>query len=214
MSEAEIIEITEEAKKPGIFSIVNVLKERAYPTTDVTVYLDEQVAYLASQLDEKIKELDKTLDAGEENLELEETLKGLKEQRADLVNKLSDSAYVFTIIGISEGAREDLIKIAEDKFPVVFTEEKNTFSGEAIRKEIPNDDRIDLIMNLIWEKHISKIVSPTGDVQDKFSSNDIIEIRRSLPIASSSYINGAIEKIRTSTALFMFSVDEDFLAKS
>lgn len=214
MSDVTVEEITEQAKQPGVFSIVNVLKERAYPTTDVTVYLDEQAAYLAAQMDSKVKEAEKILDSGEENPELEEKLNQLKDQRGILVQKLADSAYTFTITGISEGMRDDLIKQGEEKFPVKYTEEKNAFSGEVTRKEIPSEERMDLIMGLLWENHIAKIVSPEGDIQDNVSKDDVKEIRRSLPLASAGAINNAIEKIRTSTALFMFTVDEDFLAKS
>jgi hypothetical protein len=55
MSEQEISEIVEEAKKPGKFNILNVLKDRAYPETEVTVYLDERAAFLAAEMNEKVK---------------------------------------------------------------------------------------------------------------------------------------------------------------
>ena len=59
-----------------------------------------------------------------------------------------------------------------------------------------------------------KITAPDGSEQDGISVEDASELRRSLPIASASKITDAIEKMRVATAVFMLSVDEDFLAKS
>lgn len=214
MSEQEVSEIVEQAKKPGTFNILNVLKERAYPETEVTVYLDEKAAYLASEMNDKVKLALAELESGEENKELEDKLSKLEEARSTLISKLEDSAYVFKIVGISEGTREDIIKKSEEKFPAEYSESKNPITGEVVRTEIPDEKRSELLVNLIWQAHIASIKSPAGEVQDTISLEDIAEIRRVLPVASSAQITQAIEKIRTATVMFMLTVDEDFLAKS
>lgn len=215
MSEIEEIqEIVAETKKPGKFNIVDVLKDRAYPTVDVTVYLDEEAAYLASEMDVKVKAAISELETLGENSELEEKLDKLQEQRDVLLSRLSESAYVFTVTGIPEGKRDDIIKECDSKYPPKYTEEKNPFTGEVTKTEVENSERSDYIVDLIWQAHIKKITAPDGDVQDSVTLQDVTEIRRALPIASSGAISNSIEKIRTATALFMLTVDEDFLAKS
>ena len=53
--EQEIIDSVEESKKPGKFSIVDAVKDRAYPTSVIEIFLDEDVAYIATQLELEIK---------------------------------------------------------------------------------------------------------------------------------------------------------------
>lgn len=204
MSSDEIIELVEEAKKPGTFNIMNVIKERAFPTQDVNVYMDEHVAYLASDASEKLKRIDS---ADKEYSVVEEELN-------KLLAKLEESKYVFLIKGISEAKREEIFKLSSDKYPIEYREEKNVYTGETKREEIQNQERDDLFTAMLWSAHISKITSPDGSTQEHISAEDANELRGVLPIAASALINRAIEKIRSASAIFMMSVDEDFLAKS
>ena len=204
MSEEEIIELAEEAKKPGTFNIMNVIKDRAFPSQQVNIYLDEETAYNASDANEKLKRIDP---ADKEYAAAEKTLKAL-------LAKLEESKYVFTIEGISESKREEISKLAAGKFPIEYREEKNVYTGETKREEIENEERNDLFTAMLWSAHIAKIVSPSGDVQQHLSAEECNELRGALPIASSALVNQAIEKIRAASAIFMMTVDEDFLAKS
>jgi len=211
MSETEIIEeaakLAEVAKQPGTFSIIDVLKERAYPKEDVNIYLDEQAAYEASMLNEKIEELKKS-DADEEKID------ALIASRDEVISKFEKSKYVFSITGISEGLRDDIQEQSLEKFPMQYEEEKNPFTGEVTKKEIEDKERDRYFTNLIWHESIAKIVDPSGSVQDKISLDDVENLRQFLPIACIGAITQSIEKLRMSTAMFMLSVDEDFLAKS
>jgi hypothetical protein len=128
MSENTVEEIVTEMKSPGKFKILDVIKDRSFPTEDVDIFIDEQMAYAAASMDDP--------------------------------------------------------------------------------------DRNTLFTELLWQKHIVKITAPDGSVQDGVSLEDVSELRRSLPIAATGKLTEAIEKIRTATAVFMFSADEDFLAKS
>ncbi len=214
MSDLTPEEIVEEAKKPGKFNILNALKDRAYPSDEVVVYLDEHSAYLGAEADERVKELVKKAELEGSTEDIEAEIVEAEKTRNAIIEKLSESAYIFTITGISEGTRLDILKKCEDEFPIIYSEEKNPITGEVKKTEIPDDSRTNLMMNLFWQAHIEKIVAPSGDVQDEITISDAVELRRALPIASNGLINQAIEKIRTATALFMFTVDEDFLAKS
>jgi len=211
MSETKIIEdaakLVEDAKQPGTFSIVDVLKERAYPKEDVNIYLDEQAAYQASMMNEKIEELKKT------NADIKK-IDALVASRDEVISKFEKSKYVFSITGISEGLRDDIQEQSLEKFPMQYEEEKNPFTGEITKKEVEDKERDRYFTNLVWHESITKIVDPSGSVQEKITLDDVESLRQFLPIACIGAITQSIDKLRMSTAMFMLSVDEDFLAKS
>ena len=206
MSDATVEELVNEAKKPGKFNIVNVIKERAYPSDDVVVYLDEEVAYRAAKLQERLRDEAATLP--------EEEYAALDAELNAAVEELESKKYVFSIRGISEGRRGELLELSIAQFPLEYNEQKNPFTGEVTRTEIEDRGRDSLFTNFIWAEHIVKIVSPEGDEQESLTAEEVRELRDALPLASAAAINEAIDKLRVSTAVFMASVDEDFLAKS
>jgi hypothetical protein len=203
--------LAEEAKKPGVFNILDVVKGRGYPSEDVNVYLDESVAYEAAIIKEKIDELEpRIIDSQEAAAQVVK----LEKQLAPIMERLKESKYVFTISGIPEGIREDLLNQATEVYPVEYTESKNPFSGELTRAENENTERDRLFTNLLWKKHITKITAPDGSVQENLDDETVIELRRSLPIAGIGLINQSLERVRISSAIFLSKVNEDFLAKS
>lgn len=204
MSETPVQELVDEAKKPGTFNIIEVLSERGYPEDEVIVYFDESIGYKAASIK---AEMDLTNPSEKKYKELEAKLD-------ELVAKLQDSKYVFTVRGISEGKRDELYKIAVEKFPVEYSETKNAFTGEVKKEAISSEQRDELFTALLWSAHIIKITAPNGDVQDILQPQDAETLRKSMPLAANAAINKAIENIRAATAVFMMSVDEDFLAKS
>ena len=216
MSEATVEELVEAVKAPGTFSILSVLKDRLYPSDTVSVRVDEDAPYRAAAIQEKIVELEKADADSGFNLpaKAQKELDALIASRDLIVKSIEADSYIFSIVGISEGKREELLLQATALFPAEFNEDKNPYTGEVTRTEKESKDRDRIFTNLLWENHIVKIVAPDGAVQDTITHADIIELRTALPLASISAITGAIEKIRVATAMFMFSVDEDFLAKS
>lgn len=216
MSDATVEEIVEEAKAPGVFNIVNVLKGHALPSDTVNVYLEEQAAYDAAVINERLEEIEK-LDS-KSGYQLDASLvkerEELLKKREELVEKMDANKYVFTVSGISEGKREELLKKAIEKFPFEYTENKNPITGEVVKTEVESQERNDLFTEMLWAEHITKITAPNGDIQEGLTLKDVQEMRPSLPIAAVGAITEAIEKLRVSTAVFMMKVDEDFLAKS
>jgi hypothetical protein len=209
MSEKSIEEVVEEAKAPGTFNILDVLEERAYPREEVIVYLNEQLAYDAAQIQEKIDELSKS-----KSLEVQDEIDKLISQRDKIVEELESQKYVFSIVGISEGLREDLMNESAEKFPIKYRENKNPLTNEVTREEIEDKDRDRLFTNSLWHNQIEKITASNGAVQEKITMKDVEALRSKLPIAGIGAITQSIEKLRISTAVFMMSVNEDFLAKS
>lgn len=216
--ESEIVEAVEEAKKPGTFKIVDVVKERSYPRKQIDVFLNEEAAHIASELDQKVREVEADLDkkslSPKAIKELDEKREAFITKRDEIIEKLSTEKYVFHIVGISEGKRSELDKKSYERYPAKHETDRNPLSGELTRKEIENPDRIKYFNTLLWSEHIEKIVDPEGNEQVGVTLEDCIVLRDSLPLASIAKISEAIDLIRASTALFMMSVNEDFLAKS
>lgn len=217
MSESDIVEMTEQAKAPGVFKIADVLKDRAFPTKEINIFIDEDAAYMAAQVEAEIKKMGETMDKTADQKELEELTarhEELVSRLDEIVEEMGGTKYVFHLQGISEGLREDLYEKALEKFPLQHDVDRNPLTGEVERREKENTKRDRMFTNLIWQSHIKKIVAPDGSVQDGISFDEAVELRRALPLASSGKITETIESLRTATALFMLSTDENFLAKS
>jgi len=212
----EIRESVEEAKSSKSFSIVNVLAERSYPKTEVSVVLDEATAYEAALVKEEIEELEKKIGSKHSSAEQKSKLEEMYEQLETLTHQMMQSSYTFHIRGISEGKREELSKEARKKYPIEYdknSEVSALLGNSNDPKEKPSPERDNLFTDLLWKEHIEKIEDPEGSIQDTIGYNDIKALRTNLPLSALAKINNAIEKVRTSTAVFMMETGEDFLAK-
>jgi hypothetical protein len=216
---SEIQEMVDAAKAPGKFNIVDAVRNRAYPVDQVEVFIDEGVAYRAAELDGAISKISESLDKKKDLVkkEIDEITKRRDEifdEKEKLVQEMGGTRYVFHVTGISEGARQDLFDKAVEKYPIKQEKNRNPFTGELEKTEVEDINRDRFFTSLLWQAHISKIVAPDGSEQDGITLDEATELRRSLPLASITKITEAIEKMRAATAIFMMSVNEDFLAKS
>jgi hypothetical protein len=209
----EIQEMVEEAKAPGTFNIVNVLTDRAYPKTKVSVSLDEATAYEASLIKEQINELTRR----ESNASsVTKKISELDAQLSELVEKMNKSTYTFHISGISEGKREELLATARKKYPVEYeatNDIASLLSNNGERQEKSSPERDNLFTDLLWTEHLEMIEDPEGNIQDVITYSDVRTLRHSLPLSALAKINTGIDKVRTATAVFMMETGEDFLAK-
>ena len=216
---SDIQEMVEEAKRPGKFNIVDAVKERAYPVDEVEIFIDEDVAFKAAELDERINKISESLD-NKKALSKNDVDKVLKQReeilsaKEKLVEEMGGSRYVFQIMGISEGTRQDLFDKAVAKYPIKEDKNRNPFTGQMEKNEIEDPERDRFFTDLLWQAHIKKIIAPDGSEQDGISVEDATELRRNLPLASATKISESVQKVRAASALFMMSVNEDFLAKS
>lgn len=208
--EQEIRDSVDAVKAPGTFNIVNVLKDRGYPETTVSVILNEQIAYKAASVRERLEEIkdDKSESAKKERLELEQTIDSLRAE-------LSASAYTVHLTGIPEGKREEIYREARKKYPVEYEapNQMQSILGNAQRVEKDSPERDALFTDFLWQAHIKKIVDPEGNEQTEFTYNTIKSMREGFPISATMKINEAVEKLRTATAVFIMETGEDFLAK-
>jgi hypothetical protein len=214
MSDATPEQLATEAKQPGVFNIIDVLNNRGYPKDDVEIVLDDNLVYAAAKLDESVKELDKKLDFDPENADLIQARESLIALRDEAIKTISDSKYIFTITGISEGKREEMLNEVEAIFPTKYEETTNPLTGKVNREEISDPERNKLYSAKLWAAHIEKIVSPDGNVQKEISESDAEALRNLMPIAASAKISESIERLRVASAMFIFGADENFLAKS
>lgn len=214
MSDATPEQLATEAKQPGVFNILDVLNNRGYPQDEVEIVLDDNLVYAASKIDESIKDINKKLDTDPTNAELLAARESLIDLREQSVQAINSAKYVFTISGISEGQRDDLLTKVQELFPTQYEETVNPINGKINREEIENQER-NLVYTLkLWAAHIKKITSPNGEVQVGLTEEEADALRRLLPIAATARISEAIERLRVATAMFVFGTDEDFLAKS
>lgn len=199
----EIENSVDEVTDKKTFSIVEAIRGRSYPSFKVDVYLDEAAAFQASEAQQ---ELDETVDISVDRTDL-------KAELDDALNRMLDSKVTFTIGGISEGDREDILNKALEKFPFEYEETKNPITGLTTKTEIEDPKRDKYFTNLLWQAQIRKIESADGSTQDGLTIDEIAELRRTLPMAALAQINEAVEKVRIATVRFMQRVNEDFLAK-
>ena len=213
--EEEIREAVNEAKAPGTFNIVNVLQNRSYPETQVSVVLDEGLVYQAAILNEDIEELENKLSVSKSSEKVKAKLDDLINKRDSMREELFKSMHTFYLMGIAEGSREKLYADARKKYPIEYMP-KNDLSGILSgdsREEKESPERDSLFTDYLWQSHIKKIVNNDGDEQSDFSYATISAMRNNLPLSATIIINEAIEKLRSASALFVMSTGEDFLAK-
>jgi hypothetical protein len=176
------------------------------------------VAFHVAELNEAIEKIAGDLDkAGLAKKEVDAILKRRDKIMADrekLVKEMGDTKYLFHLKGISEGTRQDLYDKALEKYPMEYEKNRNPFTNEQEKIEVDNVERDRYFTALLWEAYIVKIVAPDGSEQEGINLEEAEELRKSMPLASITAITEAIEKMRAATALFMMSVNEDFLAKS
>jgi hypothetical protein len=214
LSVEDIRESIDEAKKPGVFKIVDVLKDRAYPKMQVRVSVDEQAAYDANQIKEQIEKLDAKISKGGKVEGLIKEQEELSRNRDKIVERLKESSFTFHLTGISEGHRETLYKKSVNKYPIDYDREMDLSTGKMEKVEKLSPERDALYTDFLWEASIEKIINASGDEQVGVSYTDVRTMREQMPLSAIARINDSIEKLRVSSAVFMMEVDEDFLAKS
>ena len=210
----ETIELAKKASARGTFSISEALLERAYPVEEVKVYLDEQTAYAIVRVDEQINELEEDASSGAKEIAdvAQKQQADLIDSRQGLYEKLQESLYIFHVTGVSEGTRQELLDKAFEKYPQEYIEDKNIL-GDIKRTEKDNADRDNFFTMLLWEKSITKVVSPSGSEQVGVTEDDIKVMRKVMPVSAITKMNNSMDKLRMSTAMFLLEVNEDFLAK-
>jgi hypothetical protein len=180
--------------------IAAVVAGRDYPETEVGVYLDESAAFAIYQLNEELTRLAAKQD---------ETYSEVEAQFNDLTTALAEKRYTFHLRGIPRKVRMDALEIVEKKYPEAA---KTDFLGRPIQN---NSEADELHTSLIWQAHITKIVSPSGAEQIAPPLESIQEFRKYAPDYALATISDAIKEFSTgSKAGFEATVrSTDFLSE-
>lgn len=206
---AGIEESVAEATSRKTFSIVDAIRNRAYPKSKVEVYLDEQAAFDAAEI---FEELEASRINDGDGVDSDETI-ALEKKFSEKLQEVDSSKMIFLVSGISEGDREKILEEVEETIPTRYEETRSPITGVVTKQEIPDRERDRLATLLLWRAHIRSVTTPDGAVQDEFTLDEIAELRNALPLAAVAAIAETIEKVRVATAVFMSKVNEDFLAK-
>jgi hypothetical protein len=182
----EVLDLVEEAQKPGNFNLGEFVKGRGYPQDSVEVYVDVESAYELSKLNEKlIRATDK-----EESEKLEAEAKVLSD-------KILDSKLTFKMRGIDQRQVEKIEQDSRAKFE-------------------ENDDNwiIDYMCELVASNIIS-VTDASGKVDERiFTGQDVEDLRSYLSSEAWEKIVATMQKLTLATGYFKGLTDAGFLQKS
>ena len=214
MSEQDdIIESVVAAKARGTFKIIELLADRGYPKQNVVIYMNEDAAYQASVINEKLEDIDSKMVAGKSNTELEKVRDELIAEQEMQMDNIRNSAITIHLVGISEGKREEIYNKSKKKYPIEYEKNQDILRGETKITEKDSPERDSLFTDYIWLEYIDSITDSEGNTEDGLRYDDVRTMRNMLPLAAIAAINQGIEKLRVSTAVFLANTGEDFLAK-
>lgn len=205
MNEFNPEEAAEAQSKPGVFSFVERLHGRGFPTSKVKIYLDEETAFERQRLALQ-------LEAGEIAGGLKDA-KQVQEKIDELDAIIAQSAYTFVLSGFSPDRYDDIIDEIYEEFPAEYEVNVNPFSGAREKVEIPNDDRTNLLHAKLWSESITKIIDSSGN--EDASGLDVgtaANVRANSPIDARRKIDIRIQELRMGSAWMDTIQDEGFLA--
>lgn len=189
---------------PGAFSFMDRLLGRNYPVSVVKVYLDEQSAFERTRLALKA-EAYKVRNA-QANVELEKQIE-------EIDKRLQEAKYEIHLQGFPPEEYDKLIDEVNEQYPPEYEENLNPISGERIKKEIPNEDRMNLLHAKLWAKSIKRVVAPTGEVDEiAMDAGTAARMRENFLIDGRRKIDTRIQEMRLGSAWMDQVQDESFLA--
>ena len=185
MSE-DVVDMVEQAQKKGKFNLVDAIKNRAYPEKAVDIYLDAAAAY---ELEEVNQELNKS--HSEE----------LQAKAEELTARILESKLTFHMRGVGQEAVERITQEADKLYPT----ENGTDNPEWLKH---------YVCALVAE-NIFKVTDSEGQEDtNKFTTEEIIEIRGQIPIDSWDVIVDTMQKLTLASSYFDKVTDAGFLPKS
>jgi hypothetical protein len=199
MNEDTIIEETkkmvEEARKPGVFNLSSVIKERGYPEREVTVYTNVDAAFKLVELEDKMTQV------GASNQKLYDKLEAEAQELARVVQA---SGLKFLMRGISQAIVEKITKEADATY-------KTSKDPEAAE----SDDWFKFYVTSLVAKNIVRVTNADGDVDEReFFYEEMLEIRNNLPGDSWGVLVNTMQKLTLATGYFKGLTDAGFLPKS
>lgn len=181
---------------PLTFDLGEALAGRTYPTSEVTVYLDEEKAYEIYALNQKIR----VLEAAGEDTEV------YHKQIEDLRKFVVGSAITVHLRGLDPEEDRLLKESALKEFPI---------KKDALGREVPVPERDDFFLNSYWKAAITKIVLPNGSSTEDVQTEHVRMLRNKLPVYGVTEIDKAMRELASGAAEGFKTIiaDTDFLSR-
>jgi hypothetical protein len=182
----EVLDLVEDAQKPGKFNLGEFVKGRGYPQDTVEVYVDVESAYELSKLNEKLIKVTDT----QESEKLEAEAKALSD-------KIMASKLTFKMRGIDQKQVEVIEEQSKKKFP----EDDAAWI-------------LDYMCELVAANIVS-VTDASGKVDERvFTGEDVEELRSYLNSEAWEKIVSTMQKLTLATGYFKGLTDAGFLQKS
>ena len=182
----EVLDLVEEAQKPGSFNLGEFVKGRGYPQDSVEIYVDVESAYELSKLNEKLVQATDTEES--EKLEAEAKI---------LSDKILASKLTFNMRGIDQKHVEKIEVESKKKFD-----------------DNDSDWIIDYMCELVAANIVS-VTDAEGKVDERiFTGEDVEELRSYLSSEAWEKVVATMQKLTLATGYFKGLTDAGFLQKS
>lgn len=190
----ETLELVKEAQKPTAFNLSDVIKERGYPSKEVTIYTDAESAFKLVDIEDKLKAMVEDTDEH----------KALEAEAEALAQELAKSKLVFFMRGVGQGIVEAVTEKADKLYKTENSKEED-YAAEWFRY---------YVTSLVAE-NIVKVTNADGNVDEKhYSYEEMLEIRNHLPADSWGLLVDSMQKLTLATGYFKGLTDAGFLPKS
>ena len=190
----ETLKLVQEAQKPGVFNLADVIKGRGYPQKDVSVYIDGAAAFELVELEDKMKAL------AEDSAEYKE----LEEKAEELAKVVQASKLTFTMRGVGQGVVERISEQADEKFG-----KDSEDTGDV------NTDWFKYYITSLVASNVIRVTDPEGNVDETLLDYDSMsEIRDNIPADAWGVLVNTMQKLTLATGYFKGLTDAGFLPKS
>lgn len=189
----EAVELAKKAQDRKVFNLVDFIKGRAYPETEVTIYLDDSTALQIIELNNELVRAVKP-----------ERVEELQAQINSLAEEIKSTSLVFKMRGVSQEVVEAIMKKTNLRHNVAKSSD-GAGNPEWMR---------DYITMLIGENIVS-VTNSAGEVDSSHFDFDKTEaLRLNLPGSEWGKLVEAMEKLTLAGGYFDQISDAGFLPKS
>lgn len=189
----EALELVKEAQSPKVFNLVDAIKNRAYPTKDVTIYLDDDSAM-------RLVEINDQMNRTKEPEDLEE----LQKEADKLAEAVMDSALTFHLRGVGQDAIDAITESLDAKYDIG----KNDVGTN-------NPDWLRDYITTLVSMNIRSVTNADGAVDTtEFTFERAEELRKIIAPTEWAKLVGMMQRLTLAGGYFDQLTDSGFLQKS
>jgi hypothetical protein len=189
----EALELVKEAQSTKVFNLADAIKGRAYPTTSVRVYLDDQAALELVEINQL---MNRTTDADE--------IEMLSEKAAAFAVRIMESALTFKMQGIGQAAIEAVTEKMNAKYEIPAGEDGTR-----------NQDWLKDYITTLVSLNVLSVTNAEGATDStEFTFEKTEDLRKALSPTEWNKLVGAMQKLTLAGGYFEQLTDAGFLQKS